>query len=145
MNWIAVVVVPLAFYVVAEVVCHMYVDFFEKSLPRKLAWFFWPASRIWEPGDCSCKHCGISDRLQEFHVTYYRPTGCEGGYWYQTLFPDYQPMVAGGNTGIFVLCEHCWSKLTPQARWVYYKDFLSDYPRSRRDELAVYRAVMAGK
>lgn len=53
-----------------------------------------------------CGRCGLSWRHNNLHTTFYAE-----------------------RAGVFVLCEECWERLTPEARLPYYRAIWEDWHR----------------
>lgn len=60
-----------------------------------------------EYGYGRCRRCGWSWMHRDYHVT-------------PAALPD-------GGAGMFVLCELCWERLTPEARLPYYQEVWKEH------------------
>lgn len=63
-------------------------------------------TRVVNFGFSGCARCGRTWNICKYHITYYDEVEYMGGKAY--------------SSGFFCLCEHCWSRLTPQERLPYY-------------------------
>lgn len=148
MNWLTIAGVLALLYMLAEIFLYMWKEVFEKTVPRELAWFFRFASWIWEPRTWGCGHCGLSSRLADFHGTEYASWGSAAGYEQLELLAVDRPGFiesCGGSSSLMILCEHCWSSLSPVERWEIYEQFLKMHPRADDSFMPIYHATMAGK
>ena len=93
------------------------------------------------PGSGACGKCQMPWRFTDHHSTSYgTPINIDD---------DPNITVTGGivfgqvQYGMFVLCERCWTKLTPAERLPYYRESY-DRHKSERDWEAIKAAVLAG-
>ncbi len=95
------------------------------------------------PGSGACGKCVMPWRFTDHHTTMYgSPINAED---------DPNITITGGaivfsqvQYGMFVLCERCWTKLTPAERLPHYRKSYDKWPADHRNWEAIKAAVLAG-
>jgi hypothetical protein len=79
-------------------------------------------SRLVSFGYSSCGRCGITWNFVKHHSTMYNR-----------------------GSGMFPLCEYCWSQLTPEERLPFYRDLYYKWHDERINWNDIEKAVLSGK
>lgn len=109
-----------------------------------LIWTIHPVrNAIIAPGYGTCGKCDMPWKFVQHHATSYGSAINVDDDPNITITGD-AILFAQVQYGMFVLCERCWSKLTPAERLPHYRESYDKWPADHRDWEAIKAAVLAG-